>query len=154
MLNNISWQGYWTTLAVLTVLYYGFVFIFIYRRALLQRLNNRLYNSPVTSDHTANALSPQFRDSNANGSQFEEDEPAYLPSVRSLVDEVQALFESTEKNSYSKATLLRSLQGITQKYEGVKGTAYQHSVSSLIIFLAEQHCAFHLSGGDMDRVWL
>jgi hypothetical protein len=67
---------------------------------------------------------------------------------------MQSYFQALERGTATKETILASLKQIIRKYPGVKGTAYQHSVSNLIVFLAEQNGSLHLSTEEAGSVWL
>jgi hypothetical protein len=155
MLSNISWQGYWTTLAITTVLYYILVFVFFYRSAFVQYFQRQIVNHKFhpelgTEIPLQMGLSGKQSVTVANKA----DKPEYVPAVHSLVDEVHAFFESTDPRSHSKTSLLATLKSIVQKHAGVKGTPYQYSLNNLILFLAEQNGELHLSAEEVGSIWL
>jgi hypothetical protein len=76
-----------------------------------------------------------------------------IPGLTSLVDEVQAYFEGTNSASATKAKVLHDIGLLVQKYPMVTGSAYRHSVTNLILFLAEQNSSIHLSADDVSAVW-
>ena len=153
-MNNISWQGYWTALAITVSLYYLFVLAFYYKRELLNVLRNRTPNEGRIA-LPLNEMEPSF--SSPSGSQQKENNllaPETSPEAISLIDEVQAYFEGAGKKDYTKAEVLRSLETIIKKYATVHGSVYQYSVNNLILFLAEQSCSLHLSADDVQGVWV
>jgi len=155
MLSNISWQGYWTSLAITVFLYYTFVFLFFYRKPLIQYFQRRSFTSPLYSG-LAIETKEQVDSSQDEGAVItpEADAPEYVPAVHSLVDEVHAFFESLDPTFHSKETLLTDLKVIIQKHVGVKGSRYQYSLNNLILFLAEQNGGFHLSAEEVGSIWL
>src|SRR5688500_9515845 len=107
MLNNISWQGYWTALATTTLLYYAFLLLFFYRKQWGYGLHQWFTASadPMpqekVKDHQLNALEEE----NACVATLKE-APGHLPIVHSLVDELHSFFESIPSNTYTKEDLL------------------------------------------------
>jgi hypothetical protein len=146
MLNNISWQGYWTFIVLTAILYYVTLLFSFYKTELAQVIRRR-------SLHFL-AGEPQCTEKDIPAGAAPEEGPPYLPAVHSLVDEMQSYFQALERGTATKETILASLKQIIRKYPGVKGTAYQHSVSNLIVFLAEQNGSLHLSTEEAGSVWL
>jgi hypothetical protein len=145
MLNNISWQGYWTFIALTAILYYVSLLFSFYKTELVQVIRRRSLHFPTGK--------PQCAEKEIPVRTAPEEGPPYLPAVHSLVDEMQSYFESLEQGTATKETLLAPLKQIIKKYPGVKGTAYQHSISNLIVFLAEQNGSLHLSTEEAGSVW-
>jgi len=155
MIYNISWQGYWTALAVIVAIYYGLIILwfnkpivvswfFSQARLIRKRLQfNKNYERQPTAS-TISGSSPALRS----------DQPESIPGMTSLVDEIQVYFESVPTAYVSKVTLLLDIHNLVQKYPQVPGTAFQSSVENLIMFLAKQNLSVYLSADDVSAVWI
>lgn len=153
MINNISWQGYWITLAITVSFYYAFVAFFYYKAELLHWFSNRM-SAKENHLSVANRVKGQTELFSPPAlSEEDQDAPELPPVVSSLIDEIQAFFEGTEANQYTKEALLQSLMQLVQKYPGVKGSAYQYSVNNLIQFLSKETSSLQLSVDEINGVW-
>jgi hypothetical protein len=151
MLNNISWQGYWTLIVLTAILYYVTLLFSFYKTELAQVIRRLPFRAIARTEQSRET---KCAEKEISVSAAPEEGPPYLPAVHSLVDEMQSYFEALERGTATKETILASLKQIIKKYPGVKGTAYQHSVSNLIVFLAEQNGSLHLSTEEAGSVWL
>lgn len=159
MLNNISWQGYWTTLALLTAAYYFLVYWRYFRKDLLSALSKRnpVSSTPAVSPAVASFLHEQAHSPLTTREVPEDD--FCLPTdpveqtVYSCMDELNAYFESAKKAKMMKAEVLFALERILQKYPSLTGSAYTESIGNVIRTEAEHHCAVHLSEEDISKVW-
>ena len=159
MLNNISWQGYWTTLALLTVAYYFFLYLRYFRsdvKAYLQR------QKPATATPTAMPSVATFLKEQVQPSLFpyEEDDEFATPAdttvqaVYACMDELTAYFESAKKAKVMKAEVTYALQRILQKYPALQTSDYKESILKIIQTEAKHHCSIHLSDEEISKVWM
>ncbi len=157
MINNVSWQGYWISIALLTGSYYLIVFILYYRNDFKYWLGSRdgeripsaaAFETNDKKLHQPLLLSEEIIQGNVGG-----DKQEAIPIVQSLKDEVHAFFDEAYKD-ITKKDLLVFLNGITNKYPTVLDSPYQQSINQLIVFLAEQNCSVHLNAEEVSGVWL
>jgi len=154
MFNNISWQGYWTSLAIIVSLYYAYLLLFYFKPERLSLVRYLHKAGLIHSSAPAHVKVQTALFSQTELTKEDPEVPDSNPAVISLVDEIQAFFEAAAPNQFTKEFLLQVLRELTRKYPGVRGSAYQHSVSNLIVFLAEQTCSLHLSAEEVKGVWL
>lgn len=160
MLNNISWQGYWITLALLSAGYYLVIYLLYYRidfKVLLPR-NTDLKHSGNNSTSLAFVQKSSDQSSligEESGSEIS------MPStysdehlVYACMDELNAYFEEAKREKCVKEEFIYSLQRILQKYPTLKSSHYKESIMSVIISEAEHICSIHLKEDDVVQVWL
>ena len=146
MLQNISWQAYWITLAITLILYYSFVLFFFYRNSVLNSLVRK-------ATHTGNnQLSFFQQETSENNSSSNPEVDTIVPS---LVSELHAFFQAAGPRAYTKEALLQSIKMIIRKYRGeIDQSQHQRSINQLLLVLSEQHCAIHLSTAEVSSVWV
>jgi hypothetical protein len=159
MIQSISWQGYWTFLAFSVTLYYGLVAVVFYAGDIkayflkdYHRFREALASmrAPVPTP-----LSSLLTEIPLPVEQLQEatTEEELLLQVRSLADELQAFLAGAADEHLTKAAIIASLSALLHKYPGVKGSAYQSSISELICFSCDHICSIHLSAVELERVW-
>ncbi|MDQ3681602.1 MAG: hypothetical protein M3352_00850 [Bacteroidota bacterium] len=157
MINNISWQGYWISIALLTASYYLVLFLLYYRNEFKHLFSARQVErvpSAVPFETNEKVVhQPQLFSGEFSQASVNQEKPEVIAIEQALKDEVQAFFDEAQK-SITKKDLLVSLQGICNKYPTVFESPYQQSVNQFIIFLAEQNCSVHLSAEEVSGVWL
>jgi|GEM_PF-1480257 len=158
MINNISWQGYWITIALLTGTYYLGIFLLYYRNDLKNlfsiRQVKRVSSAAAIETNEKGLHKPPIFSEEFSPGNVEGDRQEVIPIVQSLKDEVEAFFDDERQKEISKKDLLVSLRRMCNKYPTVLKSSYQHSVNQFIIFLAEQNCSIHLSAEEISDVWL
>jgi Na+/phosphate symporter len=70
---------------------------------------------------------------------------------QSFSAEVRAFLFEAIKNNLNKEDIMRSIQMLIRKYEGVKDITFRNSVEHLII--EESAASIHLSENDLDELW-
>jgi hypothetical protein len=131
MFQGISWQSYWTVLALTTVVYYGLLYRDVFSGSIAGLLKG---SSPRQGENTL----PEA-----------EEERVY-----SCIDELHAFFDAAKKKKWLKEELLASLAAILGKYSLAKDSGYQPSILNIIRNHSEQICRIHFSKEELDRVWL
>ncbi|GAA4339686.1 hypothetical protein [Flaviaesturariibacter amylovorans] len=160
MLNSISWQGYWTFLALSTGLYYAFVYLRFFRGTL--RLGR---NRPGLADPgpSPNPVSYGFRPSDtplpdrpgaprrpaAEGPVEEVDETV----LNTCLDELSAFFEASGKAGHERPELLACLQAVLAKYPALSHSTYKDAVTGLLVTQCKHYCGHDLDESDLRRVW-
>ncbi|MBO9682082.1 MAG: hypothetical protein J7502_05345 [Flavisolibacter sp.] len=143
MFENISWQSYWTLIAVLSIGYYLTVYLLYFRKGLANRFqtqNLSVEDLPKTSPST-------FISDNENIDKAE-------LQAQSCLDEINAFFEEKKKSKTDKNELLHGLHGIARKYSPLKDSPYSDTLSNITITQAESICSVHLGVDEVKAVWL
>jgi hypothetical protein len=153
MFNSITWQGYWVSLALLTLAYYLIVYLFFYRGDFKISIPPRRdSNCPDLSTPSPVVQPPSF------GVQEKEviDPVNTNPEgvVYALMDELVAYFEEAKRAKVIKPEFLYAIRRLLLKYPSIKSTPYQASVSNVIISEAQHICSVHISEAEMAGVWL
>jgi len=156
MFNNISWQGYWISLVLISTGYYLIIYLLYYRSDFKIIIPRKL------GSHSGNTSTPFSSVEKPLGqpSLFEENisvlhsTDAEDRQVSSLMDELTAYFEEAKKSKSVKEEIIYALQRILSKFSTVKSSVYKESLTNVIVSEAELHCSIHLSADDMVKVWL
>ncbi|RYZ91070.1 MAG: hypothetical protein EOP04_01720 [Proteobacteria bacterium] len=160
MLNSISWQGYWTFLALSVGLYYAFIYLRFFRGAIRLTRNRPGLADPGPS---ATSVSYGFRSSDesfpdrsgaprrpaAEGPVEEVDEPV----LNACLDELSAFFEAAGNAGQERPELLACLQSVLAKYPALSHSTYKDAVTSLLVTQCKHYCGLDLDEGDLRRVW-
>ena len=141
MINNISWQGYWITLALISAGYYLFIYLLYYRSDFKVWIHRKPYNSQGIASASVSVARPSI-EQNAEG------------LIDSCIDEINAFFEEARRNKTMKKELIYSLQLLLKKYPSLKNSEYQESLSNVIAAQCEHICSVHLNADEVRHVWL
>jgi hypothetical protein len=140
MLHAISWKSYWLFIAVSTGIYYLFVYLNFFKRAIWSKggLASILKEKKeLSSFHTGmNATSTT-------------DESIF----DSCMDELNAFFDNQRKSKVVKPELVHGLYLILQKYPSLRHSDYWESLSTIIATQCEDICSIHLSVEELKGVW-
>lgn len=130
MLSNISWQQYFVTLLVATILYYLFVWIVFFKAKLsLLPAVSGLHNFSVHSD----------------------DEPdEVMTTAQHVIDEVRPIFDGRE----NKNELIRALQLSLKKYAAWEEPGFRETINEFIAVQSKSKCSIRLEESDLRAVWL
>lgn len=143
MLHEISWQMYWTTIIVLSFVYYLSVYLLYFRKEAGVK-SNRSIGSPLAMQ------------TNERGSL--EAESNHEPTVdelqaQSCLDEINAFFEAQKKSKAVTLELINGLHRIAQKYSSLKGSPFETALSNVMVIQAETICSVHLGVEEIMEVW-
>lgn len=158
MLNNISWQGYWVTFAVLTTGYYLIIYLLFYRSDFKIVLP---FREPVKKSPSSSPAITSFLQQQNQPSLFEEDGSEFTSPVNNseehlvyaCMDELNAYFEEVKKTKCIKEEFIYALQRILSKYLSLRTSSYKESLTKVIVSEAEHQCSIHLSEDDVVKVW-
>jgi len=156
MLNTISWQGYWLSIALSLAGYYLTVYLLYFRS------DFKISLPPRRKSPNADAfLQPRSEGVQETGIDFSHHPEFQKPDpgsdehfVYALIDEVAAYFNEVKKGRVVKEELLFALQRIAAKYPAIKDSAYKESIGSVIISEANHHCSVQITSEEMGHVWL
>lgn len=164
MFNNISWQGYWTTLAVITAGYYLIIYLLYFRKDFQVLVNRKTgTNSPVSlnSAPTIQGKTKESQEDSGQPSLFEDSSHLEVPSEKSneyplyaCMDELNAFFEQAKRSKTTREELIYSLQVILKKYPALKVSEYKEPLTNVMVTQCEDICSIRLSAEDMVRVWM
>jgi hypothetical protein len=162
MFNNISWQAYWVTIALLTAGYYLVVYLLYFRKdfsiewgksAKVRTLSPSLYS---TSDRATLASEAVSQPTLFAGS--EEFQCPQMDTIEHAVyacmDEINAYLTEAKQRKCIKEEMMYSLQSILQKYPAIAVSEYKESLTNVMVNQCEYQCSVHLSADDVVRVWL
>jgi hypothetical protein len=138
MFNNISWQGYWTTLALISVGYYLVIYLVYYRIDFKLRLHQKPSGETVAS--LFNFSSP-----------IEKSDERLIDD---FMDEVRAFFEQARRKKCVKEELIYSLKIILKKFPSLKDSGFSQSLNHVIATECNHICSIHLSEDELKYVWL
>lgn len=144
MFQTISWQTYWTTIMILSIGYYLFIYLLYFRKGLMNGFQNLSAETPIT------ATTKSFSDNKTDSENIDNEErPA-----QSCLDEINAFFEAKKKSKTVKSELLYGLHALVQKYPSLKASSYRNTLSNIMVTQAENICSVHLSADEVKSVWL
>jgi len=159
MFNNISWQGYWLTIALLSTGYYLTVYLLYFRNDFKVFFNRKLsvnnhshFVSPGSDlkQETSNSQPSLFDDA----IEFQSPDPHSEEAiVYACIDEIDAFLKEAKKSKCIKEELIFSLQLILKKYPSLKNSQFKASVTNVIVGQCEHNCSIHLNADDVVRVW-
>jgi hypothetical protein len=141
MINNISWQGYWVTLALISAGYYLIIYLLYYRHDFKVWFRQRPYNSDGIVSASESIIQPPV-------------EKDAEPLIDSCMDELNAFFEESRRKKVMKEELIYSLQLLLKKYPSLKDSEYKESLSNLIATQCEDTCLVRLNEDEVYHVWL
>ena len=103
MFNNITWQGYWITLALLSAGYYLVIYLLYYRNDFKIILPKKLQDHPSSTPSASSLVEkpsgqPSLFEENRNVSHPVDAEDRL---VSSLMDELTAYFEEVIVHAYA-----------------------------------------------------
>lgn len=156
MFNNISWQAYWTTLALVSASYY-LVLYWIYFRSDLEAYWNRqasnsssLTNTFPGTSTTENHQQSLFEPAGDFQHPPKESEEAV---VYACMDELTAFFEQSRSSKCIKQEIILLLQALLKKYPTLKTSGYKESFTNVMVTQCEHMCSIHLNADDLVKVW-
>ena len=138
---NISWQGYWIWLAVISTGYYLVIYLLYYRHDLKAWIHPKPYNSDGIVPASESIIQPHV----------EKDAERLIDSC---MDELNAFFEESRRKKVMKEELIYSLQLLLKKYPSLKDSEYKESLSNLIATRCEDTCLVRLNADEVYHVWL
>ena len=148
MFNNINWQSYWTSIALITTVYYLAVFLIYFRKDFRQFLSLKvlatykgLADSPSPITHTSGTL-PEEKDKTEEH------------IVYACIDEIKALFDGLKRSKGVKQEIIYGLSQVLSKYPTLKDSGYRRTINHVIVLQCEHHCSIRLSTEEADHVWI
>ena len=148
MLNNVSWESFWTVIALTVTTYYVAVFLIYFREDFQKfRLPKNWF---ISREGIGGAISSPP----SQGSILQEISRSEELIVYACLDEIKALFEQFKSSKGVRQEIIQALRQVLDKYATLKDSPYRRTIDHVVVFQAEQICSIHLSSGDMDQVWI
>jgi hypothetical protein len=144
MLNNISWQGYWLTIALFAAGYYLSIYLLYFRNDFKIVFPSKL-RLPGQTIRQGDGTTKSFETATL-------DQAEHLSDA--CLDEIQAYFLQAKRSKCVKEDVLYAIQRILSKYPSLKTTSYQDSITTIIRSESEHICSIHLSAEEVLQVWL
>ncbi|MBB1287052.1 hypothetical protein HRH25_21900 [Flavisolibacter sp. BT320] len=165
MFNNISWQGYWVCLALLTAGYYLVIYLLYFRKDFSIEWRKRSpeqTKSPFFSHSSVQSgvdgHKETFQQSSLFGNPVEEFQLPEADSlelvVYSCMDEINAYLAEAKKARCAKEEIIYAFQSILKKYPGLSTSEYKESLTNVLVSQCEHDCSIRLSADDVVRVWV
>lgn len=148
MLESISWADYIQYSAAATLSYYGFAGAVLYRKDLLQFIRQP---KGIRSMKDAGQTHP-FHGTDQLSSNIHPDHPL-MPRLHECVDEIRALLLQLANEEPTPTTLTFALQRLLHKYQDLKHSSFQESVSELIREQSEIECGIPLDPAAIQQLW-
>jgi hypothetical protein len=162
MLNNINWQGYWITIALLIAGYYLVIYMLYLRKDFSiewRKGSKPNEESPFFSTSPNSAVSSS--DAVHQPPLFDSFEEFQRPSANTIehavytcMDEINAYLEEAKRSKCIKEEMLFALHSILKKFPAISTSDYKESVTNVIVNQCEYLCSVHLSADDVVRVWV
>ena len=160
MFNNISWQGYGVTIALLTAGSYLRVYLLYLRKDFLiewqkrSKFNSKgLFFSPSADGANSPADTLQQPSLFDNPEEFQRPENATIEgAVYACMDEINAYLEEAKRSKCVEEEMVFALRTILGKYPAVAASEYKESLTNVIVNQCEYLCSVHLSAEDLLRV--
>ena len=146
MINNISWQSYWTFIALTVALYYLIIVSFFYKAEIKALISKGITSRSSIVNHD---------DSSIVSLNMEPSKDKTNLKYQSFVDELEAFFEALVNETVSKEYLIASIHTLIRKHAIVTYIEQKELVAlqQLIQFLSKDKCSIHLSADDVTGMW-
>ena len=160
MFNNISWQGYWITIALFTASYYLFIYIRYFRKSFFLEGKKRIaaeeqpfsfVNEPADRP-SATTEQPELSDHSDDFQLPAKDTIEGM--VYTCMDELNAYLEEAKRSKCVKEEMLLALRSILRKYPAIAASEYKNSVTTVLVSQCEFVCSVHLSAEEVLGVWV
>lgn len=148
MLNNISWQSFWISIALTTTVYYLTIFLIYFPG------NFKIFwsqGSLFISKERTGSMQSYFPPEDAIPEERSRSEEII---VYACIDEVKALFEQFKCSKGVRQEIVKALQQVLNKYSTLKDSPFRPVIDHMVVFQADQICSIRLSNSDMDDVWI
>lgn len=131
MLHSISWQQFFTGIAIAVAIYYAAVILLFFRKEVSGILRGRLHE---------------------NKSAGIEEAGSHFALVHDLQEELKDWFHTAAKNKVPKEEVITALQGKLRQYRALKGTPLQESLAR---HMAEEckKIGVELTESDQQQLW-
>ena len=157
MFNAISWQGYWTAMALIATFYYAFILFFYYG----QDVSSWLQKKKVSQHKPVPAtLFEGFRNHPVQPFLFDAAADFQTPPsgteehiVYACMDELTAFFTAAKSRRWTRPELLQAIGDILSKYPSIKQSEYSVSMGHVIATQCEQYCSIHLKAEEVVGLW-
>ena len=138
MVDNISWQSYWYTIAIILAGYYLVIYLLYFRNDFTFKVPSKPNVKGVGNEQ------------GMQGPPKKEEE--YL--FDACLNELTAFFEEARQTKWIKEELSDSLQRFFKKYSSLKSSEFYTLLNHIVVGQSENYCSIHFNAEDIERVWL
>ena len=156
MFNNISWQGYWLSIALLCAGYYLSIYLLYFRNDFKILSGRKTSEGSFEMAAVSRPLktTPGLSESDTEAEEFQNpDKNSEEAIVYACIDELDAFFNEAKKRKCLKEEIISSLHSILKKYPSLKQSGYKASITNVMVGQCEHICSIHLDADDVVRVW-
>jgi cytoskeletal protein RodZ len=175
MLESISWPTYLVSIFIITLIYYGWVFLIFYRTELAGIFKKKhIQNAPganpptdqqfVVIGQTAHEDEAVAGDQELQFGPADADEPTIttltVPSApqqvgefSEMVGEVKTLIRVVAESSESRENFEMLFGLIIQKYPGLSATPYRNKIIGFLLAESQDNFPFALSEEALNQLW-
>jgi hypothetical protein len=132
MMNNIGWQSYWLTIALLCAGYYLVIYIIYFRNDFV--LRSAKAGLKKSENSLAAELSPEEH------------------LFNTCLNELTAFFEEAKQTEWNKDDLTNSLKKLFNKYSSLNTTEYYGLLTHIVVGQCESNCSIRLSSEEVQGV--
>lgn len=162
MISNISWEGYWIFIALLSISYYLFVYLFYFKKDFLvnpTKVASTNEGGPFAFNsapsETGQILVSKEPTPFDHPDDFQRPVKGTIEDVvYTCIDEVSAYLAEAKRAKCEKGEILNALRSILRKYPAISSSEYKESLVKVIVGQCEYHCSVHLNGSDVVCLWV
>jgi hypothetical protein len=153
MFNTISWQSYWTAMALTTAFYYLAIYLLYVRNSSLEAFGQgpNKEGSVFSLSEKSQTQPSLFDDSYNKDASYTQDNREHIAEF--CMDELKAYFENQKKTKAVKSEVVYALYNILQKYPALRSSEYKESLTKIIATECENICSIHLNAEELKGVW-
>lgn len=137
MLEQITWNNYFTAVAIILVIYYLLIALLYYRGEISEKINRYMKSGTVAPE--------EIEDESSTGS-------SAFNELEAIVAGIKGILEEAGKEA-GKEELLERLGNILASYEGLGSPAFRGAINNYIIGHAEKICAVSFDEEELNRHW-
>lgn len=150
MLHSISWQAFFTTLALLLLIYWAFIGLSFYRHEIKLLLAGK--GKPGLQGASLITESPFEADI--------EDTPVatdtgLFPIAYALAEEIKQLAKEAGRRRLVREELMQALQSLIKKqpYPSLSNTAFRIAINNLVEAEIGTNCSIQFSKEELQMLW-
>lgn len=158
MLSYVTWQGYWTCIALSCAAYYLWIYLKYFKSSLLKfgagkEESNTVSFQSLRYHQQSTEIFPPKTEEDAQpvveqDAQTDDEYAAY-----SLMDEVNAYLQEAKRTKCVREELVFALHTIVKKYPSLAPTSWADAVNKFLVAECKQVCSVHLSEEEVRHVW-
>jgi hypothetical protein len=148
MFSNISWQAYWTSIVITTLVYYFLVYLLCFRKGFRLSFQKQVINLDRSAKKENQAILSEIENPVLERSLRESEEQV----IQACMGELNAFFENQGKTKAVKAEVILALGTLLQKYPSLGKSDYKEPITHVIATQCENICSIHLNAEELKGV--